>query len=171
VVTEQTGVTPLDATEFAWKRDVGAPTTGEHGVVPGIDLTAMLHDAANDLVTELFGVADLKSLSTLAIQPVLRGISAVFEAPLEPGTPVFVGATLGSLSRRSFELKTGVWMAKNRELIAHGSAAFVVVDAESRRTAAVPERVAEALRSLRPALGTVSQPLGNRHSDAVSPRT
>jgi acyl-CoA thioesterase FadM len=154
--------------EFAWTRSVGAPTTGEHGVVPGIDLAAMLHDAANDLVTELFGVTDLKSLSTLAVQPVLRGISAVFEAPLAPGTPVFVGATLGSLSQRSFELKTGVWMAQTRELITHGNAAFVVVDAKTRRTTAVPENVVEALRSLRPALSTASQPSGNQQSDAAS---
>jgi acyl-CoA thioesterase FadM len=140
-------------------------------VVPGIDLAAMLHDTANDLVTEIFGVADLESLSTLTIQPVLRGISAVFEAPLAPGTPVFAGATLGSLSQRSFELKTGVWMAQSRRLIAHGGAVFVVVDANTRRTTAVPENVVEALRSLRPALSTASQPLGNEQTDAASQLT
>lgn len=148
----QTDVAAFDATEFAWKRRAGAPSSYEGGVVPGIDLTAMLHDAANDLVAEIFGATDLSALAALAVRPVLRSISAVFDAPLTPGAPVFVGATLGSLSRRSFELRTGVWLAQSRGLVAHGAVAFVVVDTTLQETVAVPEKVVDALRSLRPAL-------------------
>lgn len=161
MATEHAGVTALDATDFGWKRELGAPSASEGGVVPGIDLAAMLHDTANDLVIEMFGTTDLKSLSALAIRPVLRGLSAIFEAPLAPRTPVFVGATLASLSRRAFELRTGVWKAESGELIAQGTAAFVVVEAKSRRTTAVPESVAEALRNLRPALCNASEQLGS----------
>ncbi|ODQ84844.1 hypothetical protein BHQ17_25680 [Mycolicibacterium holsaticum] len=131
-------------------------------MVSGIDLAAMLHDAANDLVAELFGAADLNSLAKLVIRPVLRGISAVFDAPLTPGTPVIVGATLESLSRRSFELRTGAWMAQTRELVAHGGAAFVVVDAKSRKAVAVPENVTDALRRLRPALSASAKTSDNQ---------
>ncbi|BCP07997.1 hypothetical protein MINTM020_00950 [Mycobacterium paraintracellulare] len=158
----QTGIAAFDATDFVWKRAVDAPLTGEGGVVPGIDLAAVLHDAASDLVTELFGATDLKALSKLAIRPVLRGISAAFEAPLASGTPVLVGATHGSLSRRSFELRTGVWAAQSRELVAHGGVVFVVVDTRLRKTVAVPEKVVGALRSLRPALGAPHTPVGNQ---------
>ncbi|CAJ1500586.1 acyl-CoA thioesterase [[Mycobacterium] burgundiense] len=165
----QTDTADLDATEFAWKRTVSAPSASEGGVVPGIDLVAMLNDAATDLVVELFGSTDLTSLAELAVRPVLRGISAVFEAPLTPGTPVFVGATLGSLARRSFELRSGVWIAQTRQLVARGGATFVVVDAQSRKSVAVPEHVTEALLRLRPALGTAAQSSASNKSDTASP--
>lgn len=168
---EQIDQIMLDANAFQWTRSRGAPTTVEGGVVPGIDLIAMLHDAANELVIGLFGITDLESISMLTIRPVLRGITAVFEAPLAAGSATFVGATLGSLSRRSFELRTGVWTAQSRELIAHGNAAFVVVNTESRKACAVPENVAEALRSLRPASSPAAQPLGVRESESASPQT
>ncbi len=159
-MTEQTDRILLEADDFTWRRPRSAPTTVEGGVVPGIDLIAMLHDAANELVIELFGISDLESISRLTIRPVLRGITAVFDAPLAPGSATLVGATLGSLSRRSFELRTGVWAAQSRELIAHGNAAFVVVDTESRKACAVPETVVEALSSLR-----------NPRTDSASPQT
>lgn len=156
----QTDIAALDATNFTWNRTVDAPPVSEGGVTPGIDVTVMLHDAANDLVTELFGAKDLKSLANLAIRPVLREVSAVFEAPLVPGAPVFVGATLGSLSRRSFQLRTAVWIAESRELVAHGTVTFVVVDVQLREAVAVPGEVADALRNLRPALATPGTDLG-----------
>ncbi|WP_297792874.1 hypothetical protein [Mycobacterium sp.] len=140
----------LYSSEFVWKRRIAAPPSDEGGVVPGIDVTAMLHDAAIDLVTELFGANDLKSLSRLAARPVLQAISAVFNGPIVPETPVLIGATLGSLSERSFVLTTAVWLAENGCLLAHGTANFVIVDVASRRTVAVPDNVVGALRSLRP---------------------
>ncbi|MGV0794499.1 acyl-CoA thioesterase [Mycolicibacterium sp. XJ1819] len=168
-MTSQVHDADYNATEFTWKRTTGAPPTDEGGVVPGIDLVAMLHDAANDLVTELFGAADLKSLASLPIRPVLLGISAVFDAPLAPGTPVIVGATSESLSRRSFELRTGVWTRHDGALVAHGGATFVVVDATSQKAVPVPENIADALRSLRPALRTAAHSPDNQPSQATSP--
>lgn len=129
-----------------------APQRAEEGVVPGIDLTAVLHDAALELVAELFGGGDSTGLSGLAIRPVLRAVSATFEGPLTPGAPVYIGATLGSLSTRSFVLATGVWLAETRKLVAHGTASFVVFDVATRKTAAVPDAVVEALGALRPIL-------------------
>ncbi|MGV0870627.1 acyl-CoA thioesterase [Mycolicibacterium sp. XJ879] len=160
-MTKQEDLIALAVEDFTWKRRRGASTAGEGDVVPGIELAAMLHDAANDLVAEVFGVPDLESLSALAIRPVLREITAVFDAALTPGAPVFVGATLGSLSQRSFALKTGVWTAQGRTLIAHGSAAFVVVDEKSRSAVAVPGNVAEALHSLRPMASAPAEPFNN----------
>lgn len=140
----------LNSSEFVWKRKIVAPPADEGGVVPGIDIAAILHDAAIGLVTELFGADDLKSLSRLAARPVLQAISAVFNGPLVPETPVLIGATLGSLSERSFVLTTAVWLAESGRLLAHGTANFVIIDVASRRTVAVPDNVVSALRSLRP---------------------
>ncbi|WP_131812672.1 acyl-CoA thioesterase [Mycolicibacterium peregrinum] len=154
----------MDATEFAWKRRSGAPETYEGSVVPGIDLAAMLHDAANDLVAEVFGVTDLKSVAALPVRPVLRSINTVFDSPLRPGAPVLVGATLGSLSRRSFELRTGVWEAQDRRLISHGGVVFVVIDTQLQEAVAVPQNVVDALRSLRPAPDTAAPEPDNQHT-------
>jgi acyl-CoA thioesterase FadM len=148
VKTDETG---LDVGEFTWKLGVIGPQHGEHGVVRGVDLTVLLHDAVNDLISELFGVTDPQQLSNLTVRPILRSLTASFDAPLIPGSPILIGATLGSLGQRSFELRAAIWLAENRRQVAHGSVTYVVFDTAAQTAAPVPERVVQALNSLRPA--------------------
>lgn len=164
-MTSKKALRALDAAAFNWKQTALAPTNGEGGVVLGIDVTAILHDAATECVVGLFGTAAVASLSHLVVRPVLRAISAAFEGPLAPGTQIVVGVTLSSLSERSFSLTTAVWRAEDSLLVAHGSANFVVVDVESGRAVAVPGNVVDGLRRLLPLppLAESSQP--TEHAD------
>lgn len=151
----------LSADKFDWSRGVDAPPPDEGAQVSGMQIATLLHDAATELVAELFGAADTTSLSSFPIRPVLRSVSAVFELPLVPGTPVAIGATLGSLSTRSFALITGIWSDEGRRVVAHGTASFVVMDVASRRAVAVPHGIARSLRRLQPNL--VLPDIADRH--------
>jgi acyl-CoA thioesterase FadM len=147
--------------EFEWTRPAAGAQTDEEGKATGLEIAAMLHDAAVDWVSELFGATDPTLLSTLVVRPILRSISATFQSPLAAGEPVFVGATLGHLSVRSFALVTGVWAADDRRLIAGGTASFVVVDTGTGKATAVPDIVADTLRRTRPDLAEFQSGPGN----------
>lgn len=147
--------------EFNWKRQAVASSKDEAGVIAGIDLATMLHDAALELVVEAFGVEDLESLSRLPARPILRSVSSTFQRPLDPGAPMFVGARPQVISERSFLLNTGLWLvdsarpathSETREpasLVAYGTAGFVVIDNTSRKAVALPDYAANALHQLR----------------------
>lgn len=149
-MSSKTDLSALNAAEFGWKQSVLAPSRGEGGVVSGIDVAAVLHDAATECIIELFGASSLISLSHLVVRPVLRAISTTFVGPLTPGSRIVVGVTLGSLSQRSLVLTTALWRAEDSRLLAHGSAEFVVVEAASRRPVALPANVVDGLQRLHP---------------------
>lgn len=142
----------LIASEFDATSPSVAPPPDEGGLVSGKQIAEMLHDAAVDLVGVLFGLTDLAALSAADVRPVLRSVAATFETPLMPGIPILSGATLASLSARSFHLATGIWTADDGRLVAHGTAGFAVINTQTRKTVAVPDDVVHALRSLRPSI-------------------
>lgn len=143
------------ASEFDVTNRSVAPAPDEGGLVSSRQIASMLQDAAEDLVGTLFGLTDLETLSAAEVRPVLRSVGSTFETPLMQGTPILSGATLGSMSTRSFHLATGIWAAEDGRLVAYGTAGFAVIHTPTRKVVSVPDDIAEALRRLQP---NISQP-------------
>ena len=131
-----------------WLQELEAPAGAEAGYLTGLQISQLMHDAAMGYLAAVMGVADIEAAAELPVRPLLRGLTAQFEAPLMSAQRIRIHVRVDTRGERSFVLAQAVHLAEDDRLVATGTASLVVVEASTFRPTSVPAHVWEQVRKL-----------------------